>query len=328
MHEASYYEKLDEEKVQCKLCPHNCTISDGRTGSCGVRKNKEGTLYSLVYGLPCSLAVDPIEKKPLYHFYPGGRIFSIATVGCNLFCKWCQNHEISHPEQQIIAPYGEISPEKVISLCKEANCSMIAFTYTEPTIFYEYMLAIAKLAKKEKIKTVMVSNGYIEEEPLEELLPYIDAANIDLKSFNEKTYKEWTKATLEKIKKTLVMIKESKTHLEITTLVIPDVNDNLEEVEKMYSWIATTLGKEQVVHISRFSPDYKVLDKERTPLETLEKIKKIATTHLDYVYVGNIGMIEDTLCPSCGKVVIRRGVRSAVALQTCTCGNNISGIIL
>lgn len=337
MHEASFYKVVGAGNVRCELCPRHCTISDGRLGSCGVRENRSGKLYALTYALPCSMAIDPVEKKPLYHFLPGQKIFSVATVGCNMFCKWCQNHDISHPEglqpgrtlPTAYAPYGEVPPERVVELCESEDCRLIAFTYTEPTIYYEYMLAVAKLCKEKGIRTVMVSNGYIEEEPLKKLIPFLDAANIDLKAFSEDTYMEWTKASLAAVQRTLKTLKESKVHLEITTLVVPGVNDSEEEAEKLYSWVVEELGEEQVVHISRFFPDYKVLEKEATPAETLALFERVAREKLQYVYVGNTGAGNETRCPSCGEVVIeRRGYRTKNSLRegACSCGEKIPGV--
>jgi pyruvate formate lyase activating enzyme len=314
--EALFYEQLTAEKVKCTLCPHNCIIATGKKGFCGVRENKNGKLYSLVYGKPCSLAVDPIEKKPLYHFYPGEKVFSLATVGCNLDCAWCQNSSISKT-QEIIAPYGTVSPKKIITLCTEAVCSIIAFTYTEPTVYYEYMLAIAKEAKKVGIRTVLVSNGYINEKALFTLLPYIDAANIDLKLFDEKKYLTWTKGKLAPVLDTLIRIKQAGVHLELTTLVVPDVNDDTKKAEEMYDWIVRHLGKDQIVHISRFYPCYKLTHKEPTPSPTMQAIATIAQKKLDYVYLGNMGEKSYAMCPNCGKKAIKK---------QCSCGCVIPGV--
>ena len=329
MREASFYEQ-DGNTVQCHLCPRGCTITSGRRGACGTRKNIDGTLYAATYGKPCSMAVDPIEKKPLYHFLPGSRVFSIATEGCNLFCKWCQNAAISHPEhEEPYVPYGEVSPEEVVRLCKREVCDLLAFSCTEPSVFYEYMLDTAKLAKKEGIRTVMISNGYLNKEPLEELVPYLDAANIDLKAFTDKAYLHWTSAQLQPVLDTLERLHQHKVHLEITTLVVPGVNDDEEQLKGMYGWVKEHLGEEQVVHISRFFPSYKVKDKEPTPHETLERAKKIAEERINHVYVGNVGAAEETRCPSCGKVLVERsfmGVTSHVNQDgTCSCGQRIPG---
>ncbi|MBD3209444.1 AmmeMemoRadiSam system radical SAM enzyme [Candidatus Woesearchaeota archaeon] len=329
MHEASFYEELEAGKVRCLLCPRRCVIAPGKKGVCGVRENRDGKLYSLVYGRPCSFAVDPVEKKPLYHFLPGQKVFSLATVGCNLFCRWCQNWEISHPEPGIIAPYGDVSPAEVVRQCEEQGCSIIAFTYTEPTIFYEYMVDVAKLAREAGVRTVMVSNGYIEEKPLRELIPYLDAANIDLKMFSDEKYLRWTSAELEPVLRTLRLLREKDVHLEMTTLVVPGVNDSDEELEELYAWVAKELGEDQVVHVSRFFPAYKVVDKEPTPMRTLERAVDIAKKHVRYVYLGNVAGKEETVCPKCGKVVVRRaasGVDVSLRQGKCSCGERIIGV--
>lgn len=287
MKEAMFYER-EGERVRCSLCPHRCLISEGKRGICGVREHRQGKLYSLVYGLPCTMAVDPIEKKPLYHFLPGQRVFSIATVGCNLDCAWCQNHEISHPQgKDIMAPYGEVSPEEVVAACEREGCPVIAFTYTEPNIFFEYMLDTAKKAKERGLRTVMVSNGHIEEEPLRMLIPYLDAANIDLKTFSERAYRNKTKASLAPVLRAITTLKEAGVWLELTTLVVPGINDGEDELEELFGWVERTLGKDQVVHITRFFPYYKERERSPTPIAILATAQGIAKKHLRYVYVGN-----------------------------------------
>ncbi|MBW2983303.1 AmmeMemoRadiSam system radical SAM enzyme [Candidatus Woesearchaeota archaeon] len=330
MREASFYTK-DGDVAACHLCPRECRIPPGRRGACGTRENVDGTLYAITYGKPCSMAVDPIEKKPLYHFLPGSKAFSIATEGCNLFCKWCQNSDISHPgHEEPYAPYGEVEPEEVVRLCKREGCDVIAFTYTEPTIFYEYMLDIAKRAKEAGIRTVMISNGYINEEPLQELIPYLDGANIDLKAFTDKTYLKWTAARLQPVLDTLERLHEGGVHVEVTTLVVPGVNDDEEQLESMYGWVEEHLGQEQVVHISRFFPSHKLRDKGPTTHETLEKAKRIAKARVDHVYVGNVGVAEETTCPSCGEVLVERSFGGSTSRVnpdgTCSCGQRIPGV--
>lgn len=328
MKEALYYDKLQKKQVQCKLCPHNCFIKENGRGICGVRENQKGKLYSLVYGKPIAIQLDPIEKKPLYHFLPGEKVLSIGTVGCNLNCQWCQNFHISRakPEDSDVV---EVLPEKIIEMCVEKNCKIIAFTYTEPTIFYEYMLDIAKLAKKEKIKTVIVSNGYINEEPLKELVKYIDGANIDLKSFNEKIYKRFCNGNLKEVLRSLKILKENNVWLEITNLVIPEVNDNKKEIEMMCKWISTKLGKGIPLHFSRFFPMHEMQNAEETPIRILEECKKIAEEYLEFVYIGNVDEESNTKCPGCGEVVIRRAgmfVKNESEKGKCKCGEEIPGI--
>jgi len=299
--------------VKCELCPRLCIIKPDNRGLCGVRKNINGKLYSLVYAKPCAVHVDPIEKKPLYHFLPGARAFSIATIGCNFFCGFCQNWQISKADaSNIDKQYEELKPGRVIELCKENNCNIISYTYTEPTIFYEYMLDIARLARKEGIKNTIVSNGYISEKPLRELCKVLDGANIDLKAFTNDFYQKVCKGTLEPVMKTLKILKEEGVWLEITNLVVPGLNDDFKKIEAMCKWIAQELGRDVPLHFSRFHPDYKMTDAEPTPLRTLEKAKEIAEKYLDYVYLGNIGGESNTHCPKCKTLVIQRNMLSLI----------------
>jgi len=285
MREALFYKKLKDKKVQCFLCPHNCIISPSKRGICNVRENNNGILYSLTYGEPCTINIDPIEKKPIYNFLPGTKTLTIATMGCNLSCKQCQNYHISKTE---IFTQPFVPPEKIIELALKNKTPSISYSYTEPTIFYEYMLDIAKLAKKNKIKNILVSNGYISQKPLKELCKYIDAANIDLKAFTDEFYKKTCKASLKPVLETLKTLKKEKVHLEITNLIIPTLNDNLKDIEKMCIWIKENLGKDTPLHFSKFFPMYQLKDIPQTPLSTLEKVKKIADKYLSHVYLGNI----------------------------------------
>ena len=299
---------------------------------CGVRQNKNGKLYSLVYARPCAIHVDPIEKKPLYHFLPGARAFSIATIGCNFFCGFCQNWQISKAgADNIEKEYDDVSPEKIVELCKKEKCNIISYTYTEPTIFYEYMLDIVKLAKKQGIKNTIISNGYISEKPLRELCKYIDGANIDLKAFTPGFYMKVCKGKLEPVLNTLKILKQEGVWLEITNLVVPGLNDDLKKIEEMCKWIAKELGKDVPLHFSRFHPDYKMTDGEATPMETLEKAKTIAKKYLDYVYIGNVAGESNTICPKCESVNIRRSMLSLIENKLVEgkcfkCGNKIAGV--
>jgi pyruvate formate lyase activating enzyme len=305
MHEIKeFFEKIGKkDAVKCVLCPHNCTIIPGKKGLCGTRANENGRFYSLVYGRPSAMHIDPIEKKPLYHFYPGSEILSVGTLGCNLFCRGCQNYDISKGP---IIKLPEVTPEEVVLKAKNSGVKMIAYTYNEPTIFYEYMMDIAKLAKREKIKNVIVSNGFINHAPLKKLIRYIDAANIDLKGFDEKFYKEYANAELAPILKTLKTIKHSDTWLEITNLLIPELNDDEFEIKKMCEWINKNV-KDTPLHFSRFFPYYKVQDKEMTPEQTLLNAKQSANdAGIKYVYIGNIGLLENTYCPDCNNLLIER----------------------
>lgn len=286
LHKASFF-LSDKDKVKCLLCPKECLIVNGNTGVCGVRKNIDGILYSLVYSKPVAIHVDPIEKKPLFHFYPGSDILSIGTYGCNLSCQFCQNFDISQADSSKIETSGnELTPEELIKICKKNNLEFLAFTYNEPVIFFEYMLDIAKLCKNEKIKTVMVSNGQINPKPLLELIPYIDAFNIDLKSFNESFYKNICNGKLETTRNTIRTITEHKKHIEITFLLIKDFNDNLEEFTELCNFIKS-LNPEIVLHISRAFPRYK-LDMKTTPIELLNSFKETALRYLKNVYTGNV----------------------------------------
>ena len=306
--DAKFWETFEEGKVQCKLCNHFCKIDDGKTGICNVRKNECGKLYTLIYGSCSSNEVDPIEKKPLYHFYPGTDVLSIGTVGCNFKCKHCQNASISTADVDS-SHFQEVLPEQVVDLAKKNNCQGIAFTYNEPTIWHEFAYDTSKLAKKEKLYTVYVSNGYIAEEPLTELSKYLDAINIDVKSFTENFYKKICKARLEPVLDTCEIIKNLGIHLELTYLVIPGYNDSIEEVKKFCGWVVDKLGNETPVHFSRFHPDFQMMDVEATPMKTLTGIYEIAKEEgILYPYVGNVshGEYENTICPNCGNVCIER----------------------
>ncbi len=328
MKEALYYKRLDSNVVQCFLCPRNCTISESNLGFCKVRQNKNGKLIALTYGLPCSISVDPIEKKPLYHFFPGSDILSIATVGCNLDCKFCQNVTISKHKK---LTGKQMSPQQVIDLTLSKNCKSIAFTYTEPTIYYEYMLDIAKLAKANNLHTVMISNGYISKEPLQELTKYIDAFNMDLKGFNEDFYKKLCSAQLKPVLETLELIKETGKWLEVTNLIIPGVNDDKITFVNMCEWIRKNLGKETPLHISQFNPEHKLKNLTQTPEKTLLELHSLAKKILDYVYIGNLAVEKEnnTYCPSCNKLLIARAyfgiVSNKIREHKCSCNKIIAG---
>ncbi|MBW2999411.1 AmmeMemoRadiSam system radical SAM enzyme [Candidatus Woesearchaeota archaeon] len=332
MKEAMFYEKKKDKIVQCHLCPHNCVIAEGKTGNCRVRKNSKGKLYSLVYGNPCTTYVDPIEKKPLYHFMPGTNIFSIATVGCNLHCKHCQNWEISQtgPEDSSM----KLPPEEVVAMAVESGCQSIAYTYTEPTIFYEYVYDIARIAKQKGLKNVMVTNGYINPEPLKKLYPLIDAANVDLKGFTEKFYREVCGATLQPVLETLKALSEMpNVWLEATNLIIPTKNDDPKKIKEMCEWIKENLGVDVPLHFSRFFPYYKLTDLPPTPADILFKARKIALdVGMHYVYIGNlfVDKEDNTYCPKCGKLMVGRSgfgiVSNNIRKGKCGCGHKIAGV--
>ncbi|MFH0772431.1 MAG: AmmeMemoRadiSam system radical SAM enzyme [Candidatus Omnitrophota bacterium] len=282
MKEALYWGKKDD-KARCHLCPHECKIVNGLVGICGVRRNIDGKLYSLVYGETTSIALDPIEKKPLYHYHPGEYILSLGTKGCNFKCPFCQNWTIS---QDIDAVTRKVSPEWVIEKAKEHKSFGIAYTYNEPFIWYEFVLDTARFAKKEGLENVLVTNGYVNPEPLEEILPFIDAMNIDLKSLDDEFYRKICGASLEPV---LYAIKRSakSCHVELTNLVIPGLNDSDDNFIRLVDWIFDNLGVEIPLHFSRYFPCYK-LDRPVTPLETLERARDIAGKKLKNVYIGNI----------------------------------------
>jgi len=285
--EALFYENLDSGKVKCTLCPKGCVIADSKTGVCDVRENVGGKLYSLVYEKPVAIHIDPIEKKPLYHFYPGSSILSIGTYGCNLDCKFCQNYDLSQEfEASSFEFIDNVKPERIIEMCFEKKLKFVAFTYNEPTIYYEYMLDIAKLCKVNGLKTVSVSNGQINEKPLKQLINYIDAFNIDLKAFNNDFYKKICNGDLQTTKNTLKIIVEEKKHLEITFLLIEGFNDDENEFRQMCEFIRS-LGDNVVLHISRSFPRYK-LEFNITPIPLMKKFEKIARENVKYVYVGNV----------------------------------------
>jgi pyruvate formate lyase activating enzyme len=283
MKEALFYEAKDNSRVQCKLCPHNCLIAEDKTGICGVRKNQKGKLYTLIYEQATSVALDPIEKKPLYQFHPGEFILSVGTKGCNLSCLFCQNWHIS---KDLTAPLQEITSEFLIKRAKQLGSFGIAYTYNEPFIWYEFVLDTAELAKKQGLSNVLVTNGYVNSEPLEKILPLIDAMNIDIKSIEDKFYRDTCAGTLEPV---LEMIKKSNDHchIELTNLVIPTLNDSEENFKKLVDWIYENLGDSIPLHFSRYFPCYK-MDLPATPIATLRKAEQIAKEKLKFVYLGNV----------------------------------------
>ena len=310
MKEAMLYEKLPESKVRCGLCAHRCVIADGRKGICQVRENRGGTLYSLVYGRTIAQHVNPVEKKPLFHFHPGSFTYSIATPGCNFRCQWCQNWEISQlPREHHLVLGQEVSPERLVIAAQRAGCSSIAYTYTEPTVFFEYAYDTAHLAHEAGLANIYVTNGYMTEEMLETFHPYLDAANVDLKAFRDETYRKYTSAHLQPVLDSLKVMKRLGIWLEVTTLVIPGINDDPAELRDAASFVVQELGVETPWHISRFFPDYKMTDVPPTPVSTLKRAREIGMeVGLKYIYVGNVpdNGNQDTICPVCGRALIRR----------------------
>jgi len=328
-----YFLALNNRRIQCQLCPRECLVANRERGFCGVRENRDGKYYSLVYANPCAVHVDPIEKKPFYHLLPTSTSFSIATAGCNFRCKFCQNWEISQttPDETYNL---ELPPEKVVALAKKAGSRSIAYTYVEPTIFFEYMTDTASLARKEGILNVYHSNGFINPGPLKELCRVLDAANIDLKGFTEEYYSNMSQGHLAPVLQTLKTLKNEGVHLEITNLMIPTKNDDVDTVRKMCAWIKSELGADTPVHFSRFYPLYKLRNLPPTPVSTLEKSRKIAMDlGLEYVYIGNVPGHEGerTFCPRCKKLLIVRQGYSVGEVHLnkgkCKfCGKPISGI--
>ncbi|MBN1871002.1 MAG: AmmeMemoRadiSam system radical SAM enzyme [Candidatus Omnitrophica bacterium] len=306
--EALYYKKIDKNTVQCLLCPRSCVLKDGMRGFCRVREPRGGKQYTLVYGNPTAVHVDPIEKKPLFHFLPGTSVFSIATAGCNYRCKNCQNWQISQsgPEDT----YNQsLPPEAVVDKTLQYKCPTIAYTYTEPAIFYEYMLDTAKAAKALGIRNVLHSNGSLNAAPAEELSLYLDGANIDLKGFTQDFYSKVPEGDLDTVLNTLKILRKNKVHLEITNLVIPTLNDDMKTIKEMCRWVVGELGCDTPLHFSRFHPTFKMKNLSPTSIKTLEEARDVArTAGLNYVYIGNIPYheAENTYCPKDGKVVIKR----------------------
>lgn len=308
MKKARYYKPLQDSKALCELCPHLCKIAEGKTGICKVRKNEEGTLYSANYGRICSMHTDPIEKKPLYHFFPGRNILSAGSIGCNLRCRFCQNWEISQSDVEDFSLTGIVSPGEIVSKAKSQQDNIgIAYTYNEPTVWYEFMYDTAVQAHEEGLKNVMVTNGFITPEPLRDLIPFMDAFNVDLKGFSDSFYRSFTSSKLEPVLDSLKTIREEGRHLEVTHLLIPETNDDIALFEKMIRWIVQNLGRETVLHLSRYFPSYR-MSTGPTPVATLREFYESARQELDYVYIGNVIDSEgqNTECRKCGSAVIQR----------------------
>ena len=315
MKDARYYTSLEGNHIRCNLCPHQCTLSEGESGKCKVRINSEGLLKTFTYGNLSSIALDPVEKKPLYHYYPGQQILSIGSFGCTMHCEFCQNSSISQCEA--IKPRGEVNnnPADIVQLTKAKQCNIIAFTYNEPVVFYEFMFDIAVLSHEAGINTAVVSNGFIQEKPLKDLIPYISAFNIDVKSYDNEFYRKFTGARLGPVLKALGIIAENSRHLEITYLLIPGINDDPLKFNSLCKQLKDIAGKELVVHISRYFPRYK-MTLPPTPVETLMHFVDIARSEFYYVYPGNVGPDYDanTYCPGCSTLIIRRSAYRSSAL--------------
>jgi pyruvate formate lyase activating enzyme len=303
MHETLYYTPAKDSKVRCQLCPHNCLIASDRVGICRQRKNVEGKLYTLNYGQITSIHMDPMEKKPIYHFHPGEQVLSLGTNGCNLACMFCQNWSISQEDAQLQA----ITPEEVIKIAQKQHSKYIAYTYNEPFIWYEFVLETARLAREQGLGNIMVTNGFVNPEPLAELLPYINALNIDIKSIKPDFYHKICRGKLEPVLATAQKAKAAGALVEITNLVIPGENDDPKQFTQLAQWIANNLGKDTPLHFSSYFPTYKMTNPP-TPVDTLLKAYELAKAHLYFVYLGNVvtEVGNDTVCLKCGTRLIER----------------------
>jgi pyruvate formate lyase activating enzyme len=306
--EASWYKKLEEGRVECQLCPQACTVADMERGMCGNRENRGGTYYTLVWGRACAVHVDPIEKKPFFHVMPGEQALSFSTAGCNVECKFCQNWEISQFRPEQVTAY-DLPPRDLVAAAKRTGARLTAATYGEPVVFWEYVRDVAAAANAAGLKPTVVSNGFIKEEALREVAPSLAAIKIDLKSFREKYYEEQIRGKLEPVLKTLQVVRELGVWLEIVVLLVPTLNDSAEEIRDLSRWVHKTLGPDVPVHFTRFHPTYRLTDLPPTPVATLERSWKIGReAGLNYVYLGNVPGHpgENTVCPGCGEILIRR----------------------
>jgi pyruvate formate lyase activating enzyme len=306
--EASFYEKLPYQKTKCKLCPRECVIDDHERGYCGVRENRGGTYYTLVHSRVCAAHIDPVEKKPFFHFYPGTLAFSVATAGCNVNCKMCQNWDISQARpEQVHADY--LPPATLAQLARDNGCDSIAYTYSEPVIFYEYVADSARAARAAGVKSAVVTGGYVQQEPLKKLCGLVDAVKVDLKGFTQKFYKEVVNGELKPVLEALSTMRKLGMWNEIVYLVIPTLNDSDAEFKGLARWMKTELGADVPVHFTRFHPEYLLKNLPPTPLETLERAKAIGDAEgLHYVYIGNVPghPAENTYCPKCRRIVVKR----------------------
>ncbi len=323
MRSASFF---DPDTKTCGLCPHSCRIEPDMTGYCGVRRNISGKLYTLNFGMLCAMNIDPIEKKPLYHFYPGESTLSIAAPGCNFSCRFCQNSEISQGPREGRVQGSAAEPDEVIKYASKTGVRIISYTYSEPTIFYEYAYDTAALAKESGLLNVWVSNGYISPDPLRKIAPLLDAANIDLKAFSDKTYRRMCHGSLSPVLDTIRTLKELGVWVEVTTLVVPGMNDSEEELSRIADFIAS-VDKDMPWHISRFHPDFRMIDTDPTPIKTLEDAYHIGRKVLSNVYVGNVFLpgSSDTYCPACGQIVMTRRGFSVTKGEACSCGHKLAG---
>jgi len=334
VHDALLYDALEDGKVQCNLCAHRCLIREESRGICRVRENRGGKLFTLVYGNLIAENVDPIEKKPLYHFMPGTRAYSIATPGCNFRCGWCQNWQISQmPREMRMPDRKRVTPESVVENAVRANCQTIAYTYTEPTIFFEYSYDTARMAHDRGLQNVYVTNGFMTPEMLDMIEPYLDAANVDIKAFNDEPYRTLMGGRLEPVLESCRKMKSLGIWLEITTLIVPGVNDDPDELEELASFIYNDLGPETPWHLSRFYPQYKMADRAPTEESILYETKQMGeAVGLEYIYLGNILGDNQTFCKVCDQpLIFRNGYSTRISgldsNQNCNnCGTKLNGV--
>ncbi len=322
MKEAMLYDKLSEQRVRCRLCEWRCEIQEGKTGFCRVRRNHNGRLYTLVYGRTIARHADPIEKKPLYHFHPGSRALSIATAGCNFRCQWCQNCEISQNPTELHLGHGRKgTPQELAAEALSQNCRSIAYTYTEPTIFFEYSFDTAVEARRNGLANVYVTNGYMTPEMLAQMTPLLDAAAVDLKAFRDSTYKKYTGARLDPVLNSLKQMKKDGVWVEVITLVVPGVNDDFDELREIARFIRDALGAGTPWHLSRFMPAHRMDGTGPTPPATLMRGRDIAREEgLNFVYPGNLGGASNTHCQGCQKLLVERAGHAPPTLHTTTEG--------
>lgn len=330
MKEAMYYSPSGDKQVICLLCPHRCVIAPGKRGLCHVRENQDGKLYSLVYGMAAGAALDPVEKKPLYHFLPGHSSFSVSTVGCNMRCRQCQNWRISQSDDIVGEP---LTPKQIVDLAYEQGAKSISYTYTEPTIFYEYALETARLAQKRGLRNIMVTNGYVNPGPRKKLYRHIDAANVDLKAFDDAFYRKVCSATLEPVLDTIKDLHSMGVWVELTNLIIPTLNDDMGKIREMCRWILDNVGPQCPLHFTAFYPCYKLLDLPPTSFAVLSKARSVAqAVGLKHVYVGNVytDKMNSTFCHRCGELLIERLgfdiVKNRLINGTCSSGHKIDGV--
>jgi pyruvate formate lyase activating enzyme len=331
--EASWYRKLEEGRIECQLCPQGCKVADRERGTCGNRENRGGTYYTLVHSLACAVHVDPIEKKPFFHVLPGEKALSFSTAGCNVECKFCQNWEISQfrPEQ---VPAYYLPPEELVTTATRTGSKLTAATYGEPVVFWEYVRDVAIAANAAGLRPTVVSNGFIQEQPLREIVPLLSAIKVDLKSFSDEFYRQQVRGKLEPVLKTLQVIREVGTWFEIVVLLVPTLNDSEAEIEALAAWVVGNLGPDVPLHFTRFHPTYRLTELPPTPVATLERSWNIARDQgLHFAYLGNVPGHpgENTVCPGCGKILIRRmGFRileMSLVDGTCpNCGRSIPGV--